>query len=128
MPKQYPLLADLFHRAAVSDIAFSRTLQWRARLAEQWPGIKTIERLRIEGPHADALLVAGWLRSRLKREITLVRRPADEIRSVRIDGVEVPPPISQPAGAADLLSAELDVYGREPIYEAAVQATTPPRG
>jgi len=78
--------------------------------------------LRIEGPQADALLVAGWLRSRLKREVALVRRPADEIRSVRVDGVELPAPISQPSGAADLLSAELDVYGRDPIYEAAVRS------
>ena len=73
VPKQYPYLAELFHRTAVSDIAFSRTLQWRARLAELWPGIKTIERLRVEGPHADALLVAGWLRSRLKREVALIQ-------------------------------------------------------
>ena len=122
VPKQYPALAELFHRSAVSDIAFSRTLAWRARLAELWPGIKSIEKLRIEGPHADALLVAGWLRSRLKREIALVRRPADEIASIRIDGVEVATPISQPGGAADLLSAELDVYGRDPIYEAATRA------
>ncbi len=123
VPRQYPLLAELFDRTAVSDIAFSRTLQWRARLAHRWPGIKTIERLRVEGPHADALLVVGWLRSRLKREITLVRRPADEITSIRVGGDEVLQPVSQPGGAADLLSAELDVYGRDPIYEAATKAT-----
>jgi glucose-6-phosphate dehydrogenase assembly protein OpcA len=122
VPKQYPLLAGLFHRTAVSDIAFSRTLQWRARLAELWPGIKTIERLRVEGPHADSLLVAGWLRSRLKRDVALVRRAADQIISIRVDGREVDKPISQPGGAADLLSAELDVYGRDPIYEAAARA------
>ena len=122
VPKQYPSLEKLFPRTAVSDIAFSRTLLWRARLAGLWPGIKTIETLRIEGPHADALLIAGWLRSRLKREIVLVRRPADEIRSIRVDGVEVAEPINQPGGAADLLSAELDVYGRDPIYEAAAKA------
>ncbi len=123
VPKQYPVLAELYHRTAVSDIAFSRTLQWRARLAALWPGIKSIEKLRVEGPHADALLIAGWLRSRLKREVALVRRPADEITSIRVDGVEVEKPLSQPGGAADLLSAELDVYGRDPIYEAAVRAT-----
>ena len=52
----------------------------------------------------------------------LFRSPADEIVSIRIDGVEVATPISQPGGAADLLSAELDVYGRDPIYEAATRA------
>ncbi len=120
--KQYPALAELFHRTAISDIAFSRTLQWRARLAELWPGIKSIEKLRVAGPHADALLIAGWLRSRLKRDVALVRRAAEEIVSIRVDGVEVEPPVSQPAGAADLLSAELDVYGRDPIFEAAVRS------
>ena len=43
-------LAELFDRVAVSDIAFSRTLPWRRRLAELWPGIGTIEKLRVEGP------------------------------------------------------------------------------
>ena len=33
-------LAELFERVAVSDIAFSRTLPWRRRLAELWPGIE----------------------------------------------------------------------------------------
>ena len=67
-------LAELFDRVAVSDIAFSRTLPWRRRLAELWPGIGTIEKLRVEGPRADAELVAGWLRSRLKRDVALTRR------------------------------------------------------
>ena len=122
LPTQYPWLAELFERTAVSDIAFSRTVQWRARLAERWPGIGTIERLRVEGPHADALLIAGWLRSRLEREVALLRRPADEITSIRVDGAEVEKPVGQPGSGADLLSAELDVYGRDPIYEAAVRA------
>ena len=38
--------------------------------------IGAIERLRVEGPRADAELLAGWLRSRLKREISLTRREA----------------------------------------------------
>ena len=43
-------LAELFGRVAVSDIAFSRTLPWRRRLAELWPEIGAIEKLRVEGP------------------------------------------------------------------------------
>ena len=53
---------ELFERVAVSDIAFSRTLPWRRRLAELWPGIGAIAKLRVEGPRADAELLAGWLR------------------------------------------------------------------
>jgi glucose-6-phosphate dehydrogenase assembly protein OpcA len=122
LPAPYARLADLFDRAAVSDIAYSRTIGWRARLAERWPGIGDVERVRIEGPHADALLIVGWLRSRLEREIGLVRRAADEVRSIRVDGDEVPHPDIPLASGADQLSAELDVYGRDPVYEAAVKA------
>ena len=78
VPKAYACLVDLFDSVAVSDIAFSRTLPWRRRLAELWPGIKSIEKLRVEGPRADAELVAGWLRSRLKRDIALTRRDAPD--------------------------------------------------
>ena len=69
LPRRYGRLAELFDRVAVSDIAFSRTLPWRRRLAELWPAIGAIEKLRVEGPRADAELVAGWLRSRLKRDV-----------------------------------------------------------
>ena len=79
-PAAYGDLASLFERTAVSDIAFSRTLPWRRRLADLWPGIATIEKLRVEGPRADAELIAGWLRSRLKREISLTRRDAETVR------------------------------------------------
>ena len=39
VPAAYARLAALFDRVAVSDIAFSRTLPWRRRLAELWPEI-----------------------------------------------------------------------------------------
>jgi glucose-6-phosphate dehydrogenase assembly protein OpcA len=123
-PRAYPRLAELFgSRVAVSDIAFSRTLPWRRRLAELWPGIATIEKLRVEGPRADAELVAGWLRSRLKpkRGLTLTRRKAASVEAMWVDGRPVEPPGEMPS-ASDLLSAELDQFGRDPVYEAAVRA------
>jgi len=122
LPGDYARLADLFERSAVSDIAFSRTLAWRARLAERWPGIAEVERLRVDGPKADALLLAGWLRSRLDRRVGLTRRAAPEVRRVRVDGEDVTPPVGDAATASDLLSAELDMFGRDPVYEAAVRA------
>ena len=39
-----------------------------------------------------------------------------------MDGVAVDAPLGGPPTASDLLSAELDVFGRDPIYEAAVKA------
>jgi hypothetical protein len=39
-----------------------------------------------------------------------------------VDGEPVEPPRGGPPSPSDLLSAELDVFGRDPIYEAAVTA------
>lgn len=121
VPDAYARLAELFPRVAVSDIAYSRTIGWRARLAELWPGIRTVTRLRVEGPRADALLIAGWLRSRLKREIGLTRRSAENVEAVWVDGARVETPRGHVSGGSDLLSNELDVYGRDPVYEAAAR-------
>jgi len=122
LPAAYERLAGLFDRIAVSDIAYSRTLAWRARLAERWPGIAHAERLRVEGPRADALLIAGWLRSRLGRPVSLSRRAAEQVVAVWVDGEPVEPPAADGQSASDLLSAELDVFGRDPVYEAAARA------
>jgi glucose-6-phosphate dehydrogenase assembly protein OpcA len=123
LPQAYSRLEQLFDRIAVSDIAFGRVLGWRARLAALWPGVKGVKTLSVTGPKADALLLAGWLRSRLKRQIKLVHRSAAELERVAVDGVEVVRPRAWPPSPSDLLSAELDVFGRDPIYEAAVTST-----
>ncbi|MSO95866.1 MAG: hypothetical protein EXQ81_08745 [Thermoleophilia bacterium] len=122
VPAAYAALVPLFERSAISDIAFARTLPWRRRLAALWPQIGSVERLRVEGPRADAELLAGWLRSRLKREVSLTRRQAAAVESVRVDGQQVESPGALP-GSSDLLSDELDRPGRDPVYEAAVRAT-----
>jgi hypothetical protein len=121
VPAAYLLLAALFDRVAVSDIAFSRTLPWRRRLAELWPEIKTIEKLRVEGPRADAELVAGWLRARLKRDVALTRRNAATVTAMWVDGERIESP-GEPLSPSELLSAELDQFGRDRVYEAAVRA------
>lgn len=124
VPGAYAQAADLLDRVALSDIAFSRTLPWRRRLAELWPGIQAIERIRVEGPRADAELIAGWLRARLGREIVLTRREAPVVTGIWVDGEPVVPPGAAP-GPSELLSAELDQVGRDRVYEAAVRAATP---
>ena len=122
LPGAYTKLAGLFDRIAVSDIAWGRSLGWRGRLAALWPEIKTVKTLSVTGPKADALLLAGWLRSRLKRPVKLSHRAAAELTRVAVDGEAVVPPRGPARNASDLLSAELDVFGRDPIYEAAVNA------
>lgn len=121
VPAAYAHLTELFGRVAVSDIAFSRTLPWRRRLAELWPGIGAIERLRVEGPRADAELVAGWLRARLQRDFSLTRREAASVTAIWVDGEPVASP-GEPSSPSDLLSAELDQFGRDRVYEAAARA------
>ena len=52
----------------------------------------------------------------------LSHRSATELERVAVDGEPVPAAARRPRGASDLLSAELDVFGRDRIYEAAVEA------
>ncbi len=121
LPAAYTHLAALFDRVAVSDIAFSRTLPWRRRLAELWPEIGAITKLRVQGPRADAELIAGWLRARLQREVTLTRRDDAAVTAIWVDGKPVASP-GELLGPSELLSAELDQFGRDGVYEAAAQA------
>ncbi len=130
VPAAYSRLAGLFEGPVVSDLAWRRALPWRARLAECWPGIKRLDRLRVEGPKADGLLLAGWLRSRLRREVALSQKssgPSPVIEGVWLDGDPVKLPFGECLTGSALLSAELDNLGRDRIYEAAVGTFAPPR-
>ena len=75
----------------------------------------------VHGTAAQAHLVAGWLRSRLRREIALEHTPADRLEGVDIDGQPTPFPPGAPPDPADLLSEELDTFTRNPVYEEAVR-------
>jgi glucose-6-phosphate dehydrogenase assembly protein OpcA len=114
-------METLLERVAVSDLAFRRSLPWRERLAERWPGIRTVRTLDVTGPRADALLLAGWLRSRLRRRVDLRVRAADRITAVAVDGDAVTPPRGGETSPSELLSAELDVTTRDPVFEAALR-------
>ena len=122
VPEAYESLAVCFDRTAVSDIAWSRTLHWRRAFAERWPGIADLDELDVTGPRADAALLAGWLRSRLERDVRLEHTQADGLERVALDGDEVAPPAAGPRDASDLLSEELDRFGRDVVYEGAARA------
>jgi hypothetical protein len=112
-------LRAIFGRTAVSDIAWARTFPWRTELARYWPGIREQE-IHIRGPRAEATLLRAWLNARLDRAI----RPVEEGKelSVRLGGERLPHPRGGDLGPSDLLSAELDRFGRDPLYEEAVRA------
>jgi hypothetical protein len=120
---RFAQLVEVFPRAAVSDIAWARITPWRVALAGTWPEIKSGE-LTIRGPLAEASLLRGWLVGRLHRSVPPVE--PDDCLGVRLDGEEirVEDDLRTPS---DLLSAELDRPGRDPIYEEAVMALASPR-
>ncbi|HET9939203.1 MAG TPA: glucose-6-phosphate dehydrogenase assembly protein OpcA [Gaiella sp.] len=122
--RRYARLAKLFDTVAVSDLAWRRGLRWRAALAERWPEIRRMQRLTVEGPTADAELLAGWLRSRLRRRIAFTHRPGTSLVAVEVDGERVPRPAVPRLRASEQLSAELDRLTRDPVYEAAVLAVS----
>jgi len=116
---RYLELSKVFGRLAVSDIAWARTGAWRSALASHWPAIAEQE-VAIRGPRAEAALVRGWLQARLDRELA----PAETAGELgaRLDGEEVSAPSDVPLSPSELLSAELDRLGRDPIYEQAAAA------
>ena len=122
LPGAYGRLAEYFDRVAVSDIAWARTSRWRPMLASLWPGIGEVKRVRVSGTAAQAHLLAGWLRSRLRREIELEHAPSDRLVGVEIDGEPAPFPPGDPPPPAELLSDELDRFSRDRIYEEAARS------
>lgn len=125
VPAAYSPLAELFsERLAVSDIAWARGRPWRGRLAMLWPGIASARRLGVRGPRAGTVLLHAWLESRLGRAIELEHETAQEIESITVDGVPVQPPRWSRNSAADLLSDQLDLFGRDTVYEDSVRAAT----
>jgi Glucose-6-phosphate dehydrogenase subunit len=104
VPGAYAELEDFFEAAAFSDIAWRRTLPWREALAQGWPERPD----RIAGPPAETALLAGWLQSRAGVEVA--RENAGGL------------PYDEGWDASDLLSEELNVFGRDLIYEAATRS------
>jgi Glucose-6-phosphate dehydrogenase subunit N-terminal domain len=104
LPGAYAELEELFEATAVSDIAWKRTLLWREALAQAWPERPD----RIAGPPAESMLVAGWLRSRAGIEVAL-----DQSEATPHAGV---------FDASALLSEELNVHGRDQVYEEAAKS------
>ena len=117
-----PLAADAVRAGRRLRHRLGRLLQWRQAIARLWPDVAEAERLIVAGPRAEGLLLAGWLRSRLEREVELEHEAAEEIERVELDGRAIAPARADDHSPSDLLSAELEQFGRDRIYEAAVQA------
>jgi Glucose-6-phosphate dehydrogenase subunit N-terminal domain/Glucose-6-phosphate dehydrogenase subunit C-terminal domain len=122
LPGAYARLAELFPTVVVSDIAWERTERWRSLLSSLWPEVGTVRAIRVQGTRAQAHLLAGWLRSRLGHDVELEFEERELLQGIDLDGKPAAFPPGQPPNASDVLSAQLDRFGRDPIYEAAVRA------
>ena len=118
-------LPELFDRIAVSDIAWAKVQPWREACAALWPGIAQAETLRIAGPRGETLLLWGWLRARLDRDLELTHEPAGEVELVEVDGKVVLSPRAERRSASELLSDQLEIFSRDRIYEEAVRGLAP---
>ena len=114
-------LAERLDDVVVSDIAWTRTQPWREGVAMLWPDIAGASRVRVAGPRAEALLLARWLAARLGRELELELEPAGEVELVEVDG-RAAVARAEPKSPADLLSDQLEIFGRDRIYEEAVRS------
>lgn len=122
VPGAYAALGGVFERTAVSDIAWARTHRWRGQLASLWPGIASVSRIRVTGTRAQAYLLGGWLSSRLDRDVAVEHEEADRLVGVEVDGEALAFPPGDRPPPSELLSDELDRFGRDPVYEAAAIA------
>ncbi len=126
--EDFPHLIRLFERIVVSDIAWARGQQWREAVARLWPDVAGASSLKVAGPPADAHLLSRWLGSRLRRNVALEHEPAGEIELVEVDGRAVEPVRFERRSPSDLLSDQLELFGRDHIYEEAVRSFSPARG
>jgi hypothetical protein len=121
VPADYADLAELFDRVAVSDIAWDRTERWRGLLASLWPGIADVKAMRVHGTHAQAALLRGWLVSRLGHAIELELDERERLEGIDLDGNPAPFPPGKPPNPSDVLSAQLDRFTRDRVYETAAR-------
>jgi glucose-6-phosphate dehydrogenase assembly protein OpcA len=117
---RYGSLVPAFERTAVSDIAWARLREWRAELAGHWPGIRDAE-IDVRGPRAEATLLRAWLAARLGRNDLAPVGEAGEL-AVTLGSEELQLSRPERTSPSDLLSAELDRFGRDRIYEEAAAA------
>ena len=108
--------------SVMTHIAWERTERWRSLLASLWPEVAEVRAIRVQGTRAQGQLLAGWLRSRLGHGVEVEVDERERLEGIDLDGRPAPFPPGQPPNASDVLSAQLDRFARDPIYEAAVRA------
>jgi hypothetical protein len=122
LPGAYAELVELFERVVVSDIAWERTERGRSLIASLWPDVAGVKSIRVHGTPAQGYLLAGWLRSRLGHPVELELDERELLEGIDLDGRPAQFPPGAPPNASDVLSAQLDRFSRDRMYEDAVRA------
>ena len=78
--------------------------------------------MRVHGTRAQAHLLHGWLVSRLGHDVELEPDERERLEGIDLDGDPAPFPPGNPPRASDVLSVQLDRFGRDRVYEAAARA------
>jgi Glucose-6-P dehydrogenase subunit len=121
LPAPYGPLADVFDRVVVSDIAWARRAAGAGSSPRSGPASGTSRRF-VSGhrrPGAPACR-GGCVRD--SADVELEHEPSDLLVGVEIDGNPAPFPPGEPPPPSDLLSAELDRFERDLVYEEAVRS------
>ena len=66
--------------------------------------------------------MGGWLSSRLEHRVEVEVDERDTLEGIDLDGEPAPFPPGDPPNPSDVLSAELDPFTRDRVYEAAALA------
>ncbi len=74
----------------------------------------------MRSPRAEALLLSRWLGTRLDRPVDLAHEPAGEVERVEVDGLEAVPDRRESRSPSELLSDQLELFGRDAVYEQTV--------
>jgi Glucose-6-phosphate dehydrogenase subunit len=118
----YARLAEILDSVVASDIAWARTEPWRRAVAALWPDVADAKELHVAGPYAEAALLARWMTCRLKRQVELRHDPAGEIELVEVDGRQAIPSRFERTSSSDLLSDQLEIFGRDRLYEETIRS------
>jgi glucose-6-phosphate dehydrogenase assembly protein OpcA len=137
--------------APVTDLAWARLTPWReavASLTDSSDGLAMLNRsmgVEVRGPDNEAALIAGWLRSRLGRQLGFQHEPQNRgVSLVRIDCGKADlvvertghGDVGRARGGDDpghtvmlpcpdwaaLLASQLDRLGRDPVFDDALAA------
>ena len=94
----------------------------RCLLASLWPGVASVRRIHRPWDACAGVYRAGWLSACLGHVVSLELDEQELLEGMDLDGEPAAFPPGAPPNPSDVLSAELDNFGRNRVYEQAATA------